>query len=336
MVEINLKVMIYLLLIIINSIFLFSFNQIEKKINVFDYPSEKKIHSQKVSLLGGLIFLINIIIYLIYIFFFETKSFLNIFGFSSIISNAIFLLSIFLLFLIGFIDDKKNLSAKVRILLLIFVIIINLFYIPQINISIIKLSFFDTFSIYSYSFFWTLVCFLLFINAFNFFDGINLQTSGLIFVICIFFLLKKIYFEFFLVILIANIFFSFLNYKSKTFLGNSGSFFLPFLFGGLFISAYNNNINITSDEIVIIMLIPGMDLIRLFFQRLVNKSSPFTGDKEHIHHYMIKKHTPLMSALLIQILIWVPFLIFQILGNFYLSFTIQVLAYILIIIKYKN
>ena len=107
MVEINLKVMIYLLLIIINSIFLFSFNQIEKKINVFDYPSEKKIHSQKVSLLGGLIFLINIIIYLIYIFFFETKSFLNIFGFSSIISNVIFLLSIFLLFLIGFIDDKK-------------------------------------------------------------------------------------------------------------------------------------------------------------------------------------------------------------------------------------
>lgn len=328
--------MIYLFLICINFIFLLTFSQIEKKINIFDYPNEKKIHFKKTSLLGGVIFLINISIYLLYIIFFESKSFFDIFGFSSNISNIIFAVSILFLFFVGFVDDKKDLSAKIRILLLVLVIIVNLLFIPEINISIIKLSFLDSFPIYSYSYFWTLLCFLLFINAFNFFDGINLQISGLIFAICTFFLLKNVFFNLFLVILIANIFFTYLNYKSKTFLGNNGSFFLPFLFGALFISAYNNNINITSDEIVILMLIPGLDLIRLFFQRIKNNLSPLKGDKEHIHHYLLKKHPPLEATLINQLLIWIPFLIFYTVGNFYLAFFIQVTAYILIIIKYKN
>lgn len=328
--------MIYLFLISINFIFLISFSKIEKNINLFDYPNEKKIHLKKISLLGGIIFLLNISVYFLYVIFFKSKLFINIFGFSSNISNIIFLISTLLLFFVGLVDDKKNLSAKVRILFLILVISVNLFYIPEINISIIKLSFLDSFTIYGYSYFWTLLCFLLFINAFNFFDGINLQISGLIFAICSFFLLKNIFFEIFIVILIANIFFIYLNYKSKTFLGNSGSFFLPFFFGALFISAYNNNINITSDEIVILMLIPGMDLIRLFFLRIARNSSPLKGDREHIHHYLLKKNTPLKAALINQLLIWVPFLIFQIIGNFYFVFIIQVTSYVSIIIKYRN
>ena len=120
---------------------------------------------------------------------------------------------------------------------------------------------------------------LLFINAFNFFDGINLQSSGLIFVICVFFY-KKYICRIFIVIILANLLFSYLNYNSKTFLGNSGSFFLPFLFGSLFISAYNNNPNIYADEIVILMLIPGIDLMRLFL-RIIKKTSPFKEIKSY-------------------------------------------------------
>ena len=114
-------------------------------------------------------------------------------------------------------------------LLLIVIISINLFLNTELNITYVKLSFFDNFSIEGFSFFWTLICFLLFINAFNFFDGINLQSSGLIFVICVFFFfIKNIFVEFFIVIILANLLFSYLNYNSKTFLGNSGSFFYHF------------------------------------------------------------------------------------------------------------
>ena len=326
--------MIYFFLISVNCIFLLFFNFIEKQINIYDHPNEKKIHSQKISLLGGIIFILNISIYLLYLSFYSSLD--NIFGFSSNISNIIFILSIFFLFFVGLIDDKKDLSARIRILFLVLVISINLFVNPEINISIIKLSFSDSFSINNYSYFWTLLCFLLFINAFNFFDGINLQISGFMFAICTFFLIKNTFVDFILVILISNFFFFYLNYKSKIFLGNNGSFFLPFIFGTLFISGYNNNSNITSDEIVILMLIPGMDLLRLFFQRILSGSNPLKGDREHIHHYLLKKYSLINTVLINQFLIWIPFLFFQFSGYFYLVIIMQVTSYIFIIKKYKN
>jgi UDP-GlcNAc:undecaprenyl-phosphate GlcNAc-1-phosphate transferase len=151
-----------------------------------------------------------------------------------------------------------------------------------------------------------------------------------------FFFIKNIFVDFFIVIMIANILFSYLNYKSRTFLGNSGSFFLPFLFGALFISAYNNDMSITADEIVILMLIPGIDLIRLFFLRLLKKTSPFRGDKNHIHHLLLKKYSSLVVVVTIQFLIWLPFLILQIFGTFYIALFIQLFTYIFLILRYKN
>jgi len=203
--------MIYFFLIFINCIFLLFFNLIEKKINIFDYPNKKKIHSKKISSLGGVIFLLNIIIYLIYVYTYQLSTFSNIFGFSSNISNYIFIISILFLFFLGIIDDKIDLPASIRFLILVIIIGINLSVNQQINISTIKLSFYDPFSINNYSFFWTLLCFLLLINAFNFFDGINLQISGLIFAFCLFFIIKNIFYNFFIVIIIVNLFKSFLN-----------------------------------------------------------------------------------------------------------------------------
>ena len=328
--------MIYFFLITLNFLILFFYGFVEKKLNIYDYPSENKIHSKKVPLLGGGIFIVNIIIYLVFFSFSHNKFSLNIFGFSSIINDFVFILSIIFLFFLGLVDDKKNLSASIRLILLIAIISLNLFLNFELNISYIKLSFFNNFSIERYSFFWTLICFLLFINAFNFFDGINLQSSGLIFAICLFFFIKNVFVELFIVIMIANILFSYLNYKSRTFLGNSGSFFLPFLFGGLFISAYNNDTSINADEIVILMLVPGIDLIRLFFLRLSKKTSPFQGDQNHIHHLLLKRYPSLVAVAIIQTLIWLPFLVLQIFGIFYIALFIQLFFYTLLIIKYKN
>ena len=329
--------MIHIILIFLNLLFLIFFNFLEKKINVYDLPDGKnKIHLKKTSLLGGFIFLSNILLYLSYALYFENISILDVFGFESFIANTVFIFSFIFLFFIGYLDDKITLSARNRLIILVLVILINLLINPNINISIIKLSFMNSFSIASFSHFWTLICFLLFINAFNFFDGINLQISGLILAFISFFLYKNIYVDFFLVILIANIFFGYLNYKSKTFLGNNGSFYLPFIFGSLFISAYNNNQNIVSDEIVILMLIPGLDLIRLFFYRIIKKTNPLRGDQEHVHHYLNKRYSNTVTAIIIQLLIWFPFLISQLFGFFHVVIVVQIFVYCLVILKYKN
>jgi UDP-N-acetylmuramyl pentapeptide phosphotransferase/UDP-N-acetylglucosamine-1-phosphate transferase len=192
------------------------------------------------------------------------------------------------------------------------------------------------FSIGDLSFFWTFLCFLLFINAFNFFDGLNLQSAGLIYSICIFFLYKNIFFDFFAVIFIANTVFLYLNYHSKTFLGNSGSFFLPFLLSAFFISSYNNTPSLMADEIVVLMIIPGWDLLRLFFLRIIHKKNPMTSDNNHIHHYLIKKFSQTRSAMIVQSLIWIPFFLSQYLGYIHFILIAQTICYFLIITRYKN
>jgi UDP-GlcNAc:undecaprenyl-phosphate GlcNAc-1-phosphate transferase len=329
--------MFYFFLIFCNLVLLFFFQKISKYINIFDLPDDKrKIHTNKTSLLGGLIFLINIFIYLIYAVIVNKSPIFEIFGFQKHLSAFIFICSLIVLFVIGFVDDKVQLSAKLRLAFLTIIISINLLANPELNISLIKLSFMSPFSMGHLSFFWTFLCFLLFINAFNFFDGINLQSAGLIYSISIFFFYKNIFFNFFVIIFIANTLFLYLNYHSKTFLGNSGSFFLPFLFGALFISSYNNSPSLMADEIVVLIIIPGCDLLRLFFLRIIHKKSPMTADNNHIHHYLIKKFSHTRSAMIVQSLIWIPFFLSQYLGYIHFILIAQTICYFLIIIRYKN
>jgi len=151
-----------------------------------------------------------------------------------------------------------------------------------------------------------------------------------------FFFYKNIFFNFFVIIFIANTIFLYLNYHSKTFLGNSGSFFLPFLFGSFFITSYNNTPSLMADEIVVLMLIPGWDLLRLFFLRLMRKKSPMTADNNHIHHYLIKKFSQTRSAMIVQSLIWVPFFLSQYFGYTHFVLIAQTICYFLIIARYKN
>ena len=36
------------------------------------------------------------------------------------------------------------------------------------------------------------------------------------------------------------------------------------------------------------MFLPGVDMFRLFVQRILSKKNPFLGDREHLHHYFLK------------------------------------------------
>ena len=53
--------------ITLNLLIIFFFNQISKFVNIFDYPSERKIHTSPTPILGGLIIYLNLIIYFFYI-----------------------------------------------------------------------------------------------------------------------------------------------------------------------------------------------------------------------------------------------------------------------------
>ena len=296
-------------ILIITIVFLLNINFISNLLNLYDHPdSNRKIHSVKISNIGGIgIFLIIIFNFLSSFFFQE----LNMNGENIDLNGYFFIFSFFFLIL-GVLDDKYNLSALTKIIILIFMILVFIFLNNEIEIISLNFRTFDKeISLGSYSIVFTIFCFFAFSHALNMFDGVNgnvVLYSLFIFI----FLYFRSYNVIFINLIIYLIIFFIFNYKNKIFLGNNGSLLLSFLISYFCVSLHNNN-QIYADEIYLIMLIPGLDMVRLFFQRILKKKSPFTADNNHIHHIFltivgIKKY---LIGLLIILLFTYYFLYFD-------------------------
>jgi len=138
---------------------------IAKKLKIIDYPTEKrKIHKLPTPLMGGLIIIINLLLINAYLFLKNELSSLDI---------TIFIFCFFS-FIIGLIDDQKKISSvnKLMIIGLVYVIIgvidKNLFLKYLYLETLDKFFYLNVFNI-----FFSTLCVLLLINAFNLVDGLN-------------------------------------------------------------------------------------------------------------------------------------------------------------------
>ena len=123
----------------------------------------------------------------------------------------------------------------------------------------------------SLSLIFTVLSIVIFINAFNMYDGINGQSGLYTITIFLFFIYKSHFIILSIIIIICSIFFLINNLKNKIFMGDSGSLTISFLFSILIINFYQNENSFVCEEIFIIMMLPGLDMIRLFFQRILKK-----------------------------------------------------------------
>ena len=60
------------------------------------------------------------------------------------------------------------------------------------------------------------------------------------------------------------------------------------------------------------MLVPGIDLIRLFFKRIFLKRNPLSSDRFHLHHLLLSKYSYKKT-----IIILIALIIFPILMNYF-------------------
>jgi UDP-GlcNAc:undecaprenyl-phosphate GlcNAc-1-phosphate transferase len=323
--------------ILINFFLIKYFNIISKKINLFDIPDQvRKIHKEKVAPIGGVIIIFNLLIFLIYNFinYFLIKNDLLNFKFDEII---FFYLFIFLFFLIGFVDDKLNISSTKKL----FIFSLNIFLFLSINntyeIERLNFSFFSkTIDITYISFLFTILCYLLFINAFNMYDGINLQ-SGLYAVFIFFiFLYKGIYVEISILIIISLIFFLYLNLKNKCFFGDNGSLLVSSIICYFFVKSSTTNNLFFADEIFLIMLIPGIELLRLAFFRLLKGKHPFSPDRNHIHHILLKNFGFTKTIIILNLIVILPYLFFIIFKQIILIICFTLFIYSYLVIKYST
>ena len=294
---------IFISLFVFNFIVLIFIKKIISTYNIFDLPdSYRKIQKKKISKIGGLIIFLNLTFYLL---FSLANNVLLDLGEKSFDLNFIIILGSFIFFLMGYFDDKYELTANKKIFLqIVFLLIIvnldNFLILQDIRLSIFK----TEISLGNFSIILTIFCFLLFINALNMFDGINLQV-GLYCLIVFSFLFIKTFDEIFIFLIFGVVFFLLLNLLNISFLGNSGAYFLGFLISTLSIKFYNMHV-VTVEEIVIFMLIPGLDMLRLALLRIANKKHPFSADTNHIHHLLLFKYNLFVAILATQLLILLP------------------------------
>jgi UDP-GlcNAc:undecaprenyl-phosphate GlcNAc-1-phosphate transferase len=134
------------------------------------------------------------------------------------------------------------------------------------------------------------------------FDGINLQC-GFYSILAIFFLLLKSINFIYIYIIFSLFFFLIKNFQNKAFLGNSGSYLLGFVIAYLFI-IQSKVVTLYSEEIFLVMLIPGLDMFRLFIKRLREKRHPFSPDLNHIHHILLRSFGKIYGFFLVQLTIF--------------------------------
>ncbi len=256
------NLLILILIISIFNIFLFSQNDlISNKINLFDYPdSNRKIHLKKIAITGGIFIFVNLIFLFIILK-------INFFQFSNLIflnkrELVSFLLLISSLFVIGLYDDKYDLNPFKKIFLYTFFILICLLI--DENLIIRELNFYSvnySIKLFNLAIPFTLLSILLFLNALNMFDGIDLQVSIYSLFLFIYFIFK-LDISFLILIIPVLLFVIYFNYKKKLFLGDSGSNILATLISFIVIKEYNNGYEkIYCEEIFLLMLIPGIDML---------------------------------------------------------------------------
>jgi UDP-N-acetylmuramyl pentapeptide phosphotransferase/UDP-N-acetylglucosamine-1-phosphate transferase len=186
------------------------------------------------------------------------------------------------------------------------------------------------------------------VNAFNFIDGIDGLASSLALlgslVFGIFFLASSDWEFAILSFTLAGSLFPFIYYNvfsktSKLYLGDTGSLILGFLLAVLVFRFNQLNSHTALKHFFVaapafsfaIVVVPMLDILRVFIIRLFHKDRPFKSDRRHLHYILIDlglTHKQSTSLLFLANLLFIAFAyFFNSLGNSTLMY-IMVAAFV--------
>jgi len=255
-----------------------------KKYNLYDMPNERKEHTSPIPTMGGIAVVAGML----------TALFMWLPSHYEAVQISFFF-SIIVMFMMGIMDDIKDLSARYKFLIQIGLAI--LMATSGIRIT----SFEGLFGINElplaaqYTF--TLLTIVGVTNAFNLIDGIDGLAGGIGFMslttLGIFLTLNGDISSALIAFSLAGGIVAFLYFNfnpAKIFLGDTGSLVLGFSIAVLCIRLMQVNSVTTLPRaplfILGVVFIPVFDTIRVFAKRIWNGKSPFQADKTHIHHLL--------------------------------------------------
>jgi UDP-GlcNAc:undecaprenyl-phosphate/decaprenyl-phosphate GlcNAc-1-phosphate transferase len=280
------------------------------KIKLVDRPGKNKFHKKPVPVTGGIIIFISLILYLFCNYFFPYFE-------KDLIDKKILILffGTFFVFFIGLVDDILNIKAQKKIII---ITIFNILLFQNINFFQTNMLIFDNFiisenvNIVSLSLFVSVFGFLAYHYSLAIMDGINglfgTYVIILLLLLLIFFDLDYELKNLTLYIIFSLFFVTVLNFNGNLFLGNSGSLMMGTFVPYLLIYLYNIRESYFSIfTFISLVIIPILDMIRLFFIRILDRKSPFQKDMKHMHHLLIARFSLFISLTFYLTLCFLPF-----------------------------
>lgn len=268
--------------------------KIAHHVGAIDEPRDRHIHNKPIPKLGGVgIFLGFLFGYML-------------FGVHSLQMNSI-LIGSFIIILLGIMDDIKEVPAKYQLLGQLIAALIIVFYGNILLNNVTAFGFYFDFGWLAYpiTIFFIVGC----INIINFIDGLDGLSSG---ISSIFFLTIGII-AFFqgrigslpiiltFIMLGATLGFLLHNfYPARIFAGQAGSMFMGFIIAIISLLGFKGTMLTSLLVPLIILAIPILDTLFAIIRRLLKGQAPFSADKEHTHHQLLKmNHSQRKTVLII-------------------------------------
>lgn len=264
--------------------------KVAKDKKLFDEPDERKVHKSVIPTLGGLGIFAGFVI-------------ATLMGVPSFIPNQLqyFLAAAMVIFFLGIKDDILILSATKKFIgQLIAAGIIIKFGGIQINNLHGFLGINEIPHIASYIL--TAFTIIVITNSFNLIDGVDGLAGSLGLLTSIvfgiyFYATGEIMYSI-MALSLAGSLFAFLIYNfspAKIFMGDTGSLLIGLLnsiFAIKFMAVAANPespIQLPSAPAIAfaILIVPLFDTLRVFSLRIINRRSPFSPDRNHIHHFLL-------------------------------------------------
>ena len=198
------------------------------------------------------------------------------------------LLAVFLVFIVGVLDDHRDTSPRTKFVVLALATVIV--YLDGICIDAVGIYFGIPVSLGWLALPFTLFAVMGFTNALNLIDGLDgLAGSLSIVILSAFFYIGSLHDDLFMMVFsgafIAALF-AFLIYNwnpAQIFMGDSGSLTLGFLISVLAIRSLSY---IPAVAVLFIAAVPLLDTFVVMIRRKKNGRSMFSADKCHMHHLL--------------------------------------------------
>ncbi|QQS35695.1 MAG: undecaprenyl/decaprenyl-phosphate alpha-N-acetylglucosaminyl 1-phosphate transferase [Ignavibacteriales bacterium] len=254
-----------------------------KKVKIVDNPGARKIHTEAIPRMGG------IIIYFIVV--------ISLFSYSSDLNSLrmVIFASTFIA-ICGIIDDMVGLQWTVKFFLQALSAGCLIFFLEP---------FFNEIILFGISFPYpfdhiVLGVFILgVINSINLLDGMDGLASGFsLFISLIVFAIAFSVNNTFLMVLTASLvgsllgFLKFNAFPARIFLGDTGSLTLGFflVLSAVLVTTDFNHGSLDLTFAVILLGVPIVDTLKVMVVRMIERKSPFLADASHLHHIILQNN----------------------------------------------